>query len=516
MAKNREAGKILIFLVAAAFCGCVKNYRSEFLKQAKAKGWTEEQQLAALAYSDRLYFTVQDSSSNYKPNYSRLSKARVREKLDKALQDMDQTLGYENEENYRYIDALGLRKSLEREEEVIKAMRDLVRTAELYEKFQELTGMMPYNHYGAQETSSGYDPKIFVSTNLLTAFPFAADHIEGAKKNGSLRTIEQVRQVLQRKLDRKEKNPASPDDPNDFIWKSKNFEIEFISYKILGTEQEKPEDNFPDYLEGYRIAGGKRESLPILRIIYFDSNARGAFLLDTDREDETGFGLPDVVLGLTEPLEIADLLNDQSLLDAMFEEKKTEKRVPPKPKPVFVEIASVKQIDSWEEAPTAEGWKVPFRYHNPLKNNYNVRLVFAKPEAETLPQPNTNKQLKYLKKEWVAGNRYLPSLGQVIEYYEMKPPYDQRIILQAQVVHQTDTKKVSLILKDGDAEQIFLVMPGLNKIIRDEPVMIEYTDGQKRWRLKRDSGGRIFNKRKEISPNVKNATGIYTQESETE
>lgn len=502
---------VQLIMCVGFLTGCAKNYRDEFLKQAKDKGWTEEQRLAALAYSDRLHFLVKDSSGAYKPNYARLSKTHVREKLGKAKEDINQLLGYEDEESARYVDYFGLRQSLEHEEEILKAVYDRVRTAELHDQFRQLIGAAPPPSYQNPHNFSGYSARqIFASTDPVTSFSFSLDQLDYAKQKGTLKIIEQARASLQRKFDRKEKNPSSPDDPNDFIWKSKKYDIEVTSYKILDVE--KPENNDADYLEGYRISDGKKESLPAFRVVYIEELGRGAFLLDVDKEGETGFGLPDLVDPIADPLTVADVLADTDLLDLVFAEKKSQKRVRPKPKPVFVEIARVnkKPVDMWEQAPDEKGWAIPFRYKNDIQSNYNVKLVFAKLEKSTDPASGFYKQIKYLKKEWVSGgNRYIPSFGQVVEYYRMKPPYHERNLVHAQVLQQEDTKKLSLVLKDEGVEQIFIVLPGNNKLIEELPVMIEYTEGQKRWRIQRDENSKVFTRRKEVSSAKKNSVGIY-------
>jgi hypothetical protein len=505
---------VQLFLCISLLTGCAKNYRDEFLRQAKDKGWTEEQRLAALAHSDRLYFLTKDSSGTYKPNYARLSKTHVREKLEKGKEDLNQLLGYDDDENARYVEYFGLRQSLEHEEEVLKAVYDRVRAAELHDQFKQLIGAAPPPSPYDSHHFSGYNARqIFASTDLAKAFSFSIDQLDYAKQQGMLKVIEQAHTSLQRKFDRKEKNPSSPDDPNDFVWKSKKYDIEVTSYKVLDVE--KPEDNDANYLEGYRLHDGKKESLPALRIVYMDELGQGALLLDVDKEGETGFGLPDLVEPVERPVTVADVLADTDLLDLLFTEKKSQKRVRPKAKSVFVEIARVnkKPVDVWEQAPDEKGWAVPFRYKNDLQSNYNAKLVFAKLEKSTDPAAGFYKQIKYLKKEWISGNnRYLPSLGNVVEYYRMKPPYHERNLVHAQVLQQEDTKKVSLVLKDEGTEQTLIVLPGTNRLIEDLPIMIEYTEGQKRWRIQRDEQSKTFTRRKEVSTSKKNSTGIYSEQ----
>ena len=509
---------LLIALMALINSGCATAYRTEFLKEAKTKGWTEEQQLAALAYSDRVYFLKNkggDGKESYEVNYSRLSKTAVREKLDKALEDLNQILNYENEEDAKYVDEFGLRNQLEHDEEVFKAVRDRVRAAELYDHFRQIIGAIP-SEYGehVQEKISGYDIKqIFVSTDPAKTFFFSVDQIEEAKKRGALKVIEQGHSSLQRKLDRKEKNPTNPNDTNDFIWKSRSVDVEFVNYKILDSE--KPEDNEGNYLEGYRIINGKRESLPALRIIYLNDSERGVFLLDLDKEGETGFGLPDIVDPVNESVSVNDLMRDDELLDVLFKEKKEQKRVPPKKKPIRVEIAKIgpQATDLWENAPNPAGWTIPFRYKNALESNYNIKVVLARQDSGQ-QFLSTLQEIKYIKKEWTLGSRYEPSMGKVVEYYRPKAPYNKRNLAEIAVLHNESTKKVYMVFEDGEPKTL-LILPKKSAAIEDRPVMIEYSEGQKRWRLKRENNSDVFDKRKEVSPLSGQNTGNYSRK-ETE
>ncbi len=522
-AQNSMKAAFLAALLAFGSSGCALTYRDEFLKQAQAKGWTEDEQLAALAYSDRLYF-LHKTKDGFAVNYSRLSKEQVLKKLDEALVELDAILDYKNEQNARFVEYFGLREFLEHEEEVVKAIRDRVRVAELHDQFEKLIGASPFSYRdyysygqsigGQEERRKGYNiQQIFLSTDISKSFSFTESRIEEAKRRGALKIIEQARSSLKRRFDRKEPNPAYLDDPNNFIWKSKSTEVEFVSYKILYSED--PKDNNSNYIEGYRIVDGRRESKPAIRIFYIYEGRRGVFLLDADKEGETGFGLPDEVGPVREALQVTDLLRDDNLMNVLFLEKKERRRVAPKRKPIFVEIARVgeKTIDFWEDAPDQRGWYVPFLYKNNAENNYNVKLVFASQEnsgenpAYRFGEPP--KQIKYLKKEWTDGTRYKPSMGNVVEYYEMKPDYAKRNVSRADVLHQLDTKNLSIVFTDGTTET-GLVLPGKNKFIEDEPIMIDYTEGQKRWRIKKEKGSPNYNKRKEISP-AKEDTGIYRE-----
>ena len=496
---------LCLFLTSCA------TYRFHFENSTKARGWTQQQSLAAFAYADRLYFLVlKEIEGIYKVNYARLDKREVREKLDKTLQDIDTLLSYKDEENTKYVETFGLRESLEREERVLKAIRDRVRAAELYDQFKQLIGEQPAL-VGDKEWENiyGYDIKqIFLSTDLAKTFEFSQDQIEEARQFGILKEIEHAQVSLFRKYDRKEMDPVNPDDPNSFIWRSKTVEVEVVNYKILGAE--KPDSNKGNYLELFRLNNGKRESLPAFRLFFISDDSHGVYLIDTDREGEIGFGLPDDIDAIDENIGVVDILQDTNLINKLFMENKKQQRVLPKRKSVYVEIARVgeKTVDFWVDCPDPGGWKVIFKYKNQMENNYNVKLVFTAFDAAS--NPKNLKQIKYLKKEWTAGSRYRPSIGRVVEYYEMKPTYGKKNLLRASVMEKQDTKKVSFVFEDGSEDAGF-ILPNSGKYIEDSPVMIEYTEGQKRYRIKSEKNNAVYNKRKEVSTSSNNDTGLYKE-----
>ncbi|MBI4992498.1 MAG: hypothetical protein HZB99_04785 [Candidatus Harrisonbacteria bacterium] len=499
---------ILFFGGTIGFTGCAPAFRNEVLRRGKAKGWSEEQQMLALGESYKYFLKKNPKTGKYEVNYSKLSKTHVREKLDELLDNIDGILSYKDEENINYVELFGLRNSLEHKEEVLKEIRDRVRLAELYDQFRALIGALPmeYGSYHARERISGYDVKqIFLSTEPASAFNFNVAQIEEAKRRNVLVPIEKVQFSLNRLLDRKEQNPANLDDPNNFIWKSKTWDIELTNYKILDAE--KPDNNYGNYMEGYRVINGKRESKPALRVFFLEEGGEGVMLLDTDKEGDTGFGLPDMVEKVTDLLSVNEILGSDQLMNLLFQEKRKQQRIPPKRKPIFVEIVRLgdSSAENWEAAPTADGWIVPFKYRNELQSNYNIKVVFAKPDPNK--PPGILQEVKYIKKEWTLNGRYGASIGRVVEYYRLKPAYGTKNFVEV-TVSQQNTKRVLLVTDDGTEETV-VVTPRANKLIEDQPVMVDYSEGQKRWRIMREGDSKVFNKRKVISPSSGKDTGNY-------
>lgn len=501
--------KIKIFLIvstAICFSACAPTYRDTYLKDAQDKGFNKKQQLASYGYSFRPLFT-EESSGTVKIAYWRLSKTRVREKLDSLLEDMDSILSYTDEGNYRYVDAWGLRPQLEHKEKVLEAIRARVRLAELQDQFNSLIGEIPRNEK-IRERVFGYDDrKIFFENDLTKNDHFSLNAIESAKKDGTLKLIEEARASLKRQFDRKEQNPANREDENDFVWKLKAVDLQVKSYKIL--DNEKPDNNNADYIEMYRIPSeSKPEIWPAVRIFMFNDRNKGVMIIDVDKKGESGHGIPDLIEPTTGQIDAKSLLKNDALMALVYTEKK-KNRTPPKQNPVFVEIARVGEgpKEYWEIAKDKNGWTVPIEYKNPQQSNYNIKLVFAKvpPKEEDLYY-----QIKYVKKEWTFGGTTEPSIGGVVEYYRSKPPYGRRNLVEARVLHQENTKKVSLGFENG-TQEIIQVLPGQNKFIEDKPVMIDYSVGQKRWRIKRDENSSVFMKKREILPSGKDSTGIYNE-----
>lgn len=500
-----------LFLIIT-FSGCTHVYKKDFEKIAKKEtAWTENQRKAALGYSYRLKFAV-NKGGRWEVNYAILTTAQVRENLDSLLENIDYTLSYKDRWEVKYVEAFKLRSYLEREEERLKAIRSWVRTAELYQKFQLIMKNIPredlYEEHSRQKIS-GYNPKlIFGSTDVAKAFPFKVEEIESAKQREILKPIEHLQIALERRLDRKEQNPADPDDPNSTIWRSLNRATDWTNYKILVADN--PENNQGNYFEGHRVVEGKKESLPAIRIFCLSNEEFCVLLLDADKEGMVGFGLPDAVEPIRRVASVTELAGNLTLMDQLFQEKKESSRIPPKKKPIFVEIAKVAGTESstWEESPTKDGWQVPFQYKNQLQNNYNIKLVFQKPELSSETVSGMDKQIKYFKKEWTQGSKYTPSIGNVIEYYPVKPPYNKRNLLEARVNYGDNTKKINLVFNDG-TEENGVVIPKENRFIENDPAMIDYTEGSKRWRIRKDDGSKVFNKRKGMPLSLGENTGEY-------
>ena len=57
---------------------------------------------------------------------------------------------------------------------------------------------------------------------------------------------------------------------------------------------------------------------------------------------------------------------------------------------------------------------------------------------------------------------------------------------------------VFFIFEDGTVDTK-IVSHVSNAVIENEPYAVEYTEGQKRWRLEKDKDSKVFNKKKEVA-----------------
>lgn len=531
-----------MFLFSLVFCvGCGSSFRSDFLKEASEKGWSEKQRKAASA--DAYTFFLLKATENKDKNqelladtsnstntiplssirYDLLSLDRLVQRIDQWLEDFDLLLGYKLREEVKYVDIFGLRPSLAHEEKVMMAVRARVRAAELDNIFKAMLGQIPAE-FAKIDHLNGYNiKKIFGPKDPLDTFKFNVDQIDEARKSGTLKQIEHFRLQVDRKFDHKDQDPNNLEDKNAYIWFGSKQDIELTNYKILFGD--KPKDNIGNYIEGFRWVDGKKESRPCLKVFMVSGEDPDSVLvIDTKKEGEPGFGLPDFIEKKEGSIDAGDLIHNEELIDKLFEGRKENKRVPPKEVPIFVEIARAENpIDVWETATDKnKGFVVPFNYKNKIGSNYNIRIEMAKPTVDLATsegsEPSISTVLKYVKKEWTDGTRFKPSLGSVVEYYKAKAPYENMKLLSARVLagdRPESTKRILLVKEDGSTENGF-VRPGKNKYTEDKPIAIMYTEGEKRYVIKRTAGSPVFNKKMELSTEVVEDTGVYKDSSESE
>ena len=499
---------LVVLIIGVSFLaqGCALSYKKGFLDRAANKGYTKEQALAAYYMSFRWYFSREVEKGKYQVVYSRLPMEVVQKQMERYLSDLSAILDYKEEEMSKFLDIHGLRPYFEHQEKVEQAIYARVRAAMIFAKFQELTGTRSYYSHGHGDLSmwGGYDPKIFVITNFDEGLPFRSDVIDKAKASGILKPIETVRVEHSSIYNRKDPDPSDPLDHNKFIWRSKEYSIEAVRYKIV--DDEKPRDNYGNYIEAFRIFRGKKESKPALRAFLDGRGSSAIVIVDDDKEGkDIGFGLPDSITTMNENA----VLKEESLA-GLFPEQENEKRIPPQLKPVRMEIVKIGEtVSAWEESKDSKGWTAPEGYQaKPLKNNYNIKIKFVKPEMRDMQSVSMTKKMEAIVKEWIRpGERYAASNFQVLEFFRLKDPYDKEISA-AHVRADENTQKISVILLNGE-ERTGMIVSGNNIFIQENPFAIEYTLGDKRYRIQDDNNDGIYEKRKEISKPVADETGTY-------
>lgn len=504
-------------LLASLFTltSCAPPYRQKFWDEGNSKNWTEKQKLAAFAYADRIFWGQQKGESQFVLVYGRVPVAKVRAQLGTVLEDLKQILDPKSEDNKKYIETFRLRSDLEHEEEIAEATYARVRASELDAQFKQDIGQVP--SYGPEaELVGGYNPrKIFLESDVTKAFPFTSEQIEGAKKDGTLKVIETVQISLNRVYDRKEADPLHTDDPNEFVWKSAKQAILLTNYKIIN--QDRPDNNHGDYIEGVVVNDNALESKPRLKIFFPASGDLAIVLIDNDKEGEPGFGIPDILEQVSGLTSVQDVIRQGTLLDALFKPKPKEERANiPETQLFKIEIAKVGQpVDLWEKSTDANGWIVPFKYQTTRGDNFNVRIKFKKPVLDSANPEAAHENMEYLKIEYVekeytvAGQRYQASPGAVTEYY--KPKGDFAGLVKAQVVTSEDTKKVDFVFPDG-SEITGFVPAGQNKFIEDKPYAKAFNEGGKRYWIEKSSDSEVYDKRRVVSA-PKESVGSYEDQN---
>ena len=422
----------LIAIITLFLGGCTPPYRQTFNDEGKERGWTQKQTDAAFAYADRIFWSREVSENKYVISYGKVPTSKVREQLDGSLKDLDAALDPKNAEMRQYLDTFKLRDDMKHDEEIAQAIYDRVHAAELQTQFKQKMGDV--SEYGPEaEMAQGYNVKrIYVNKPLVDAFPFSSDVIDGAKKGGTLKQVATLTLDESTQYDHKEANPKNPDDPNDFIWKARNQKIVLTEYKIIDID--KPLDNKGDYIEGYRVIEGKQEQYPAIKVFFPPSGSMAILLVDADEDGMPGFGVPDVIEDISSATNLTDLMQNQSLLNGLFDKKESKNNRKVEDAQLFkIEIAPLgKHIDEWQKSPDADGWIVPFKYANIKGDNYNVRLHYKKlkidGDADMTAVHSEYMELEYIEKEYTkTGDKYTASAGKVIEYYHPRKDFAGKV-----------------------------------------------------------------------------------------
>ena len=96
--------------------------------------------------------------------------------------------------------------------------------------------------------------------------------------------------------------------------------------------------------------------------------------------------------------------------------------------------------------------------------------------------------MEYIRKLWTGVGD-----GRVVEYYHLKPPYDQANLSDANV----RGNDISIVTVEGEVTQ-GVITPGSNKWIQDKPYEISYTLANNRWLIRDEDGDGKYEKKRQI------------------
>lgn len=311
----------------------------------------------------------------------------------------------------------------------------------------------------------------------------------------------------------KEKDPEHPDDPKRYIWKERAEGVEIVLYKIMDSSR-LPREKNASYLEATRVTyrfnqdgnvvDRKKESKPALRAFVSTGDSLDIVVIDTDRENELGFGYPDFVGQLVKSITTGKelYLGFQPLLAQIFPEpEKDRRRMPPPAREQKFKVAVAgAPVDFWEKSNLPTGWTVlSGQYWNEKKDNYHVELLVKRKKSPGDGSPSLGR-IEYVKKIYhMPGSQHQPGKGNVIEYYRPLPDFSKKDIVEAQVDYGNPGRKKIIIEREGQSTISGIVGPGKNLFSEEKPFRIDFTVGEARWRVEdRDKEG-VFMYRMEIS-----------------
>jgi hypothetical protein len=514
---------LLIVLCALVFLsGCVKPSVIACREAATLPtdkggkfGWTEEQAMAACADVDRtLAGKFDETKGTWTIDYTKI--ITVEEAL-KHIQDqrgsIDVLLSYEDEETARDIDFWkGMRKGLERQEKRLRWIEQRLTYVINYNAFVDKVGesdgeiakkLMPYGR-------KAYSLRLLYPIYDLKQLRFAADYVEAAKRDGSLKLINEFPIVEKEKF--AEKVPDR-DDPNKFSWKSHYRGWLIKAYKVM-PDKERPVSPNIDYLEIFKAkfnkTGGNDEEFAgydeQFAVAGFKSRGKDTvnlFVIDYDLEVIQGF-CPDKVFETFVDVIFGNeiYINDDArkeVMEVLYEPpiaEEKEYRKKPQEKPLYVEIARMGEVtvSAWEEGE----FSVPFSYSatGPGKFDLASEIIWAQlktPEEKRVEEEEGLKKIEFFKLSYKKeGN------AKVIEYYVPKPDYSQQDIKEGYAL--SDTFRIR---RKGQPE-----MSADIKFFTDRIKAVDYEYGSCWYRLLDKDGDGKFEKRRKIADPMEKTNAV--------
>jgi hypothetical protein len=216
-----------------------------------------------------------------------------------------------------------------------------------------------------------------------------------------------------------------------------------------------------------------------------NSKKINVLVIDTDREDTQGWGMPDIVTRITGGVETAKdfylgyqaKLREWVFQRAIEEAQRHELYTPEHSQDLQIVYRGQVDVDVWEECPE-DGCQVPYDYAD---YNWYAGVIFTEDtEDEEL------KQIEWFTAKYSSGQR------EVVEYYHPLAEFSLANVRDASGVGHTWT-----VWRVGKPKLI----GGLEIFAEELPAMIEYSDPSDDyliWQMVDDDGDGKFDRRREI------------------
>ena len=490
--KGRTYLSLVMMLGSLGLVSCGPSVLGTCVEKAQEQHWDKDHVDTACyaGIEQKVFLREKEDHTGYVVFYSLLKWTDAVKELKTAIGQLEDLRDPKHAEEMQFMKQFGLWNDVEHKEDVLNLRLSMVYAAAVEDEFKGLTDQI--SPYEDQDKRGGYDPKKIILPVDPQEFSFMTPEVEAAKKAGRLERMGERWERQDLKYGKKKQDPVHPEDKQAFVWKAEDIGLHLVYYRIKAGD-EKPDTNVGQYIEGFKVVGGKEESVPTLHVFILASGMAVA-LVDSKMEGDPGFGLPDAVEQIS--LDgLGDIHEGSSTWMKLFPEKPDEaKSAPPEQPKIVVEISPLdgKPHDIWEER--KEGWPLPSDYRvGPRNENYQIQIEYKKIDGEK-PNVNDYANIESIAKVWMTADYEKPSPGEVWEYYRPKQKYANDVkttILDAR-------KRIQFDFADGHQE-IVTIVPHANDYIENEPYAIAYSDGKMHYRLEKSQGSKVFDRRRIVS-----------------
>lgn len=475
------------------------------LEKGGKYGWTEEQAKAACAVADRHLAGKFDEEKGYWViDYTKvITTEEVLKHIKDQLESVNVLLSYEDEETARNIDWWkGFREGLERQEKRLRWVEQRLNYVINYNQFIDKVGeidgevakkLLPYG-------PKAYSLRLIYPIYDLKQLRFAADYVESAKKDGSLKLINsfpiaETKEFAEKVIDR--------DDPNKFTWKSHYRGWLIKAYKVM-PDKEQPMTSNADYVEIFKAKFNKTEDgkefagyEEQFAVAGFKSRGKdmvNILVIDYDLDVIQGFS-PDKIFETFVNIIFGNeiYINDyarKEVLEVLYNppiaEEKEYRKKPPE-KPLYIEIAKMGEVtvSAWEEGE----FSVSFSYSatGPGKFDLSLEIMWEKlntPEEKRVAEEEGLRKIEFLKLSYKKEGNI-----KVMEYYVPKKEYSNQDVKEGMASYDTFR-----IRRKGQPEASADV-----KFFSDKLKAVDYEYGGRWYRILDKDGDGKFEKRRKIA-----------------